>query len=307
MTPTEIRLRLLENGYTQLTAVRGKIPLYPEWQKHQTTPDMLRKWERDLPHHQSTGLVCDDVIGIDLDLLHREAAEAADEVVREWFPGAHLLVRFGREPKRLFMFRTAQVFPRFVVTFFAPESAGLENPNGRIKGGPCMGFRPGSQFVAFGIHEDTKEPYRWPDKSPLEVRAEDLPEITETGARELAAYLAEMLKKRLAINLQAAMLARTKNWISRRRRHKKNGSIKLNMAAQFGINQAILELPMTRHDEGLPCEEVIKELYELVQCAHAKYRMIIRTRRNRTGIGSANRSRRVFMAISTNAGARIPA
>ncbi len=42
----------------------------------------------------------------------------------------------------------------------------------------------GQQFVAFGVHKDTKRPYRWNGMGdPLSVPAANLPVITEAQAR----------------------------------------------------------------------------------------------------------------------------
>jgi hypothetical protein len=38
----------------------------------------------------------------------------------------------------------------------------------------------------------------------------------------------------------------------------------------FGLNQAIIELPMKRHDQDVPCEDVIKELWEISQRAYSQ-------------------------------------
>jgi hypothetical protein len=186
MTPHDIRRRLLNMGYTKLCVDEGKIPRGPEWQMHPTTPERLELLERLYPNALSTGLVCDDVVGIDIDILHKATADAVEQAIRDCFPGRRLLVRYGQAPKRLLLFRTAQPVTPFKVKFCAPETAGLEVLDGRKKKGPGIEILgKGNQFVAFGIHEATKQPYLWPDGSPLDVRRDELPEITEAELREI--------------------------------------------------------------------------------------------------------------------------
>jgi hypothetical protein len=265
-TPTDLRLRLLENGYPQLTAVSGKVPKGGEWQLHETTRETLLMWEQRYPNALSTGLVCNKVIGIDVDLLDKRAADAADGIIRDLFPpGARMLVRYGLRPKRLFLFRVTEPFSKFVVTLFAPESAGLDIRNGIKKGGPRIEvLGRGSQFVAFGPHEDTGKPYEWPEGSPLDVRYEDLTEIDEAGATGLVKYITEMLDKTLGYKLASGSGAEFdfSDAPSQEERFKQT-----EYGGAFGINQAILELPMKRHDEGVWCEEVIRELREVVRNA----------------------------------------
>jgi hypothetical protein len=46
----------------------------------------------------------------------------------------------------------------------------------------------GQQFVAYAIHPDTGEPYRWLDKAgPHNMPVADLPEITRSDAEQIAA------------------------------------------------------------------------------------------------------------------------
>jgi hypothetical protein len=271
MTPSEIRLHLLENGYTLLTAVEGKIPRGPEWQLRETTPELIREWEKIFPRAQSTGLVCNKVIGVDIDLLHKEAADAAEEAIKDWFLNKQLLVRYGQSPKRLFLFRATEPFSKFVVTFFGPENAGLEIRNGRQKGGPRLEvLGQGSQFVAFGMHENTGEPYRWPDESPLEIKIDDLPEIGEADAHALIEYLVEMLREKFGYELASGNIGDDKGFDFTEAPSQEERFEQTEYGGAFGINQLILEFPMREHDAGVACEEVIRELRQKVRDAWGK-------------------------------------
>jgi hypothetical protein len=56
-------------------------------------------------------------------------------------------------------------------------------------------FGQGGQFVAYGIHPDTKQPYRWLEEGqePLTVPFVDLPPVTTKDLRELQEALVEVL------------------------------------------------------------------------------------------------------------------
>ena len=43
----------------------------------------------------------------------------------------------------------------------------------------------GQQLVAFGIHPDTRKPYRWIGGEPGEVGRDQLPQLAETEAQDL--------------------------------------------------------------------------------------------------------------------------
>jgi hypothetical protein len=218
------------------------------------------------PYAQSTGIVCGNVIGIDVDLLQKEAASAAIKIIRDRFPGA--IERYGRDPKGLFLFRAAQKFSGFKTKFHAPESSGLDVYDGMKKGGPLIEvLGAGSQFVAFGIHEDTKLAYRWPVGSPLEVRASELVEISEADATALVKDLIEMLDEQFGYKIASSKLGDVvqldlSQVVPQEERFKQT-----EYHGAQGINQTILELPMKRHDEGIPCEETIKELRAIVLAA----------------------------------------
>jgi hypothetical protein len=256
-TPTELRRRLVANGYSKLTAVRGKVPAGLEWQKRTLTPESVTELEA-FPNSTSTGIVCGSVIAIDVDLLQQEAADAVERAIMEWFPGARLLVRYGKAPKRLFIFATAQPFSKITASLVAPEDTGLDICDGRKRGGPRLEvLGEGQQFVAFGIHEDTGEPYHWPDGSPLDIRLDELPEISEDSARALIAHLEDVLREHLGYRVASS----TASEPSEEAPHvpQKERFEKTEYKGVHSLNQFILEFAMKRHDDGIPCEDVIEE------------------------------------------------
>ena len=83
MTPTQLRLRLVYNGYTPLpithpdvlVADAGKRPRITGWQSVNVTPAVIRSWETGLTGNDTnTGIRTGPVIAIDIDVFNTELA-----------------------------------------------------------------------------------------------------------------------------------------------------------------------------------------------------------------------------------------
>lgn len=163
---------LLRNGYSP-------IPIKPgEKQPGQYQGDSwsgLKNWSQFLAVPPSreifatwsawpgagVGLLTGDIVAVDIDVLDRdvvsEILNKADEVL-----GETPLCRVGLEPKLLLVYRAAERMKKCVL--------------GKVE---ILG--EGQQFVAYGIHPSTKQPYRWTVQSPDEVAVRDLPVVTKSG------------------------------------------------------------------------------------------------------------------------------
>jgi hypothetical protein len=177
--------RLLHAGYMPLP-VRGKIPPLTAWQKKtETNPDEIDVWSKVFPDAKSTGLLTQKLPALDLDILDEQAAEAAEQLVRERFEEkGYVLVRIGRAPKRAIPFRTNDPFKKILVNLIAP--------NGN-EGQKIELLADGQQLVSFGLHEDTGQPYRWFGGEPGAIKREDLPYIHEAEAQQLVDDIADLL------------------------------------------------------------------------------------------------------------------
>ena len=171
--------RLVENGYPILPIIPGpKSPGvwsarhgcwqgYREWTKHcrrETKSYELSTWVK-WPGC-GIGVACGIIHGVDIDLLDEPAALAIERLARKML-GDTPCIRIGLAPKRLLVYRSAVSFPS-------------------IKGHPIEVLGDGSQFVAYGIHQDTGHPYFWSHEGLDEAHFGRLPEITEQQAREFA-------------------------------------------------------------------------------------------------------------------------
>lgn len=158
------RLRLIDNGY-RITPIRnwgpagaGKAPYLTGWQTLTATADDAATWKRSA----STGIICgtqpdgSHLVAVDIDILDPVLALEIEEQCRAML-GENTLLRIGRAPKRLLLYRCT--FPATKLKY--------------IEGGVEL-LGEGNQFVAFGIHPDTRRPYAWPtgdspENTPLDA------------------------------------------------------------------------------------------------------------------------------------------
>lgn len=191
---TTLRLRLRKAGYHPLP-VEGKQPPLEGWpEKIETTDAEIRLWPKLWHFAHNTGINAKFTIGTDVDFLEQEAAEALEELGREHFEERGVfLVRIGRSPKRLFPLRTDEPFPKMSRVLIAPN--GTED---KIE---ILG--DGQQWVAFGTHPETGQPYTWhggdlattPRESLPYVRREDMEKFLDAAVKLLVEQFGYVEKK----------------------------------------------------------------------------------------------------------------
>lgn len=98
------------------------------------------------------------------------------------------LERVGLPPKTLLVYRSLTPFRKVNSPTF------IDSDGNRNK---LEVLGDGQQFVAFAVHPDTKQPYRWADKqTPHNTPAADLRVITREQAEEIAAEFARQAESR---------------------------------------------------------------------------------------------------------------
>ncbi|GJD98104.1 bifunctional DNA primase/polymerase [Methylobacterium isbiliense] len=176
------------NGWSVVPIVRhdhtdkgaGKRPAFKGWQsfaQHEAplpSAEALRKWERSASGAPGTGVPCGSVIAIDIDVTDAALAALLAEVACECF-GATPFIRQGRAPKVLLVYRAAEPMAKLAFKAADRTGDGLDI------------IAQGAQFVAFGIHPLTRQPYRWIGAhTPLTASPDEAPEIT---AAQIAAFI----------------------------------------------------------------------------------------------------------------------
>ena len=161
------------------------------------TQEDVERWCRQKSEF-SVGIVCGNVIAVDIDIYDPDVADACGRKVAD-FCGGKPLVRFGQRPKHLFLFRCASVHFSKILT---PEFRIGDFERNKIEV-----LAKGQMFVGFGIHPDTKLPYEWPHKSPIDTEFSDLPPISEKEALDLRNELSMLIQELGGENLNQHLKA----------------------------------------------------------------------------------------------------
>jgi hypothetical protein len=128
------------------------------------------------------GILAGEVVAIDIDILEQDVAVQVGQVFSNIL-GQTDMIRIGKAPKALYLYRTNEPFSK-------------------ISMHPIEVLGAGQQFVAYAIHPETCEPYRWPVSPPHETPVSSLPLVT----REQVLHACEEAYKVLPPNLRKKVL-----------------------------------------------------------------------------------------------------
>ncbi len=165
--------KLTHNGYTVLPLSAGhKGPRLTDWPQY--TPERSRE---DIPQwiaqHTGIGILCNNVVAIDVDVLDEDVADRLCEFLRTRLEDKPFLCRIGKAPKFLVLFQVDpadDIKKRTTPVYTCPESGEKHQLELLAKG---------QQFVAWHIHPDTGQPYVWTDRDPLTAHRDYLPQFTQ--------------------------------------------------------------------------------------------------------------------------------
>lgn len=176
--------RLADSGFSVIPIVphekrpgqlrSGSWTNYVDWSRHcdrPTKPFEIDVWSRW--GGCGIGIACGRVAAVDIDVADPEYAFKIEALAFEKF-GRTPAIRIGQNPKRLLVYRTKEPFKK-------------------VFSGPIEVLCHGQQFVAFGVHPDTGEPYMWPEESLADIDIEELPEIDHAGARNFVIQAQKLL------------------------------------------------------------------------------------------------------------------
>ena len=192
---TGLRVALHRNGYRPVPvsgahlAVKsaGKRPMMKAWETICAGADEIEitRWTRAQRNCTNTGLLWGDLVGVDIDVLDEDHAHRLTCIATEMLsmtPAA----RIGRAPKILLALRAAAPFNKVQTSEFHMHDGTVA----RVEV-----LATGQQFVGFGIHPDTKAPYRWPECSPLDVPLQELPVVERDRCAVFIAAAEDYLRK----------------------------------------------------------------------------------------------------------------
>jgi putative DNA primase/helicase len=181
----DLRLKLHSNGYHPIPVYgahinvnsAGKRPKMSDWQtKLNVDPEEIRGWSGSLSDQAdctNTGLLCGEVVGVDIDVLDADlSAKLATRAQQLLGPSS--LRRIGRAPKVLFVYRVETPHEKHSTQ----DLIFGDDPTDKSAKAKVEILAKGQQFVAFGIHPETRQLYAWPEQSPLDVPVADVPLVT---------------------------------------------------------------------------------------------------------------------------------
>jgi hypothetical protein len=254
MTPYEIRLAMLANGYVPIP-LDGKKPMLNNWQNTLASKDVLEKWANIGPN---TGMLTRHTPVLDIDILDEVAAQMVEAIARQCLEDVgQVIIRIGLPPKRAILLRTDKPFKKIIRKLTAPDGT-----SHKIE---VLG--DGQQLAVAGNHPDTGQPYVWRGgRSPVNTAHDLLPPADDVAT--ILNLCVDELKAKLGwVEIDYAppheFDGAEQPPLEERLRQTEYGGT-------FGINQAILELPIDRLSNGVPVKDVIAECEALVRAAWEK-------------------------------------
>lgn len=178
----------IDNGFEIVPIKPGtKRPPFDKWEDIRATKKKLDRWLENGRRHHGVGILARKTPLVDIDCRDPRIVQKMVRFTEE-LCGA-TLQRVGLAPKTGLVYRTAEPFKKVnSKTYVDPE-----NPEMTHK---LEVLGDGQQFVAFAIHPDTEEPYRWHDKrAPHNVEWADLPEIDRDQALQIAEEFERLAEK----------------------------------------------------------------------------------------------------------------
>lgn len=172
---------LVGHGYRIVPVKPGeKRVVVPSWQTLEATVGMAKKWAANGYANGNIGILTAHNPAIDLDIYDADMAEKMEAWCLAEFGAA--AVRVGRAPKRLLLYCTDTPFPKQQITY--ADARGTKH---KIE---VLG--DGQQFVAYGTHPDTKQPFKWTTvDEPLVLPADMMPTLDIDQARAVLAKFAQ--------------------------------------------------------------------------------------------------------------------
>ncbi len=169
-TYAQMAARLLDNGYEPLPILPGtKRPAPSRWSGVTIDAAQVDDWSQTFGS-AGIGLRTGHLVAVDVDLddpgLAHDVAAHAEDILGQ------TLVRIGRWPRRLLIYRTLEPMRKMAV------------PGVEILGS-------GQQFVAFALQPGTGKPYEWvTGETPCDVALDQLPLVDDAALQRFLAFAA---------------------------------------------------------------------------------------------------------------------
>jgi hypothetical protein len=188
---TELRLELKRAGYSPVPIV-GKIPPVNGWTTMADSEDAIRAWPTAHRWASNTGLRTRYTPGVDADITDIAASREIYHLTREFFGNPP--TRIGRAPKFAILLRAEEPMKK--------TSLALRGPDGSDHQIEVLG--DGQQLASFGVHPETKQPYRWQGVEPGAAAPRgSLPLLTPEITERFLKAAGEVLERKLGWRVRA--------------------------------------------------------------------------------------------------------
>lgn len=177
---------LVDKGYEIVPIKKGKkFPTISGWQDIRATGEDVDRWLANGHAEGGIGILCRQTVAVDIDCLDK----AMNHRLLHWLDEnvGKSAIRVGQKPKCIVPFRVEGQFSKI-------RSAEFQDAGGSKHAVEVLA--DGQQFVAFGIHPATNQPYRWVrGQSIADIPQNKLPVITKEQAERFVAYFEDMAKE----------------------------------------------------------------------------------------------------------------
>lgn len=188
----DVALQLYDMGWKRIIPVEGKRPLVSGWERlcdEEPERQVIEGWHESFNASGASLVAGSNLILVDCDVKDdTRAAEIA--TIRHRILGDSPLTRIGDAPKSLAVYRVKGSWAALGRRKFSGTTT--YDIADKTKHEAIEIFWRSGQVVFFGIHPDTKLPYYWPDRSPLDLRPDDQA-IPAVSSEQVIAFLTEAL------------------------------------------------------------------------------------------------------------------
>ena len=183
LTPEQDQ-QLVANGYEPIPVI-GKAAIAEGWQTGVISNERIALLRKAYPNAKNTGLRCGVLGAVDVDIVPADHSDAVQRLAFTHFQETPL-IRFGSKGAML-CYRNETPLRKITV---------LTNTEAKVE---ILG--QGLQFVAFGIHPQTNQPFQWrgrtefdEEANPLNTPIDTLPSVTPAQIRQFAEACAALLR-----------------------------------------------------------------------------------------------------------------
>lgn len=169
---------LIRGGY-DITPLAGKRPKLEAWH---TRPQEVLEFTKY--GKSNIGVLCgggNNIVAVDIDVYSENVSQLVQKAVIDELGFAPQ--RIGQAPKTLFVFRCTEPMKKTRTAVFEIDT----------KECAVEILAEGQQFVASGIHPDTKKKYSWVDDSIVDVSVDGLTRVTPSQLHQFIASMNSLL------------------------------------------------------------------------------------------------------------------